>query len=88
LGLWDRQDPKKRITLPKVMRHSWVTKAGEWPLRTIKELLRAGDGLEEEGDDADDDAVPSYLSPAELPDMMATHNVLDVPQQASLNPKP
>lgn len=61
------QDPKQRLTMPRVMKHAWVTKRGQWPLRTVRETLRAGDAI-----GADDEP--------ELPDFMSTLNVLDVPR--------
>ena len=53
--------------MAKVMKHSWVTKRGAWPLKSVREMLREGVSLDE--------------SEAELPDLMATFNVLDVPRQ-------
>lgn len=61
------QDPKQRITMAKVMRHPWVTKRGQWPLKSVREMLR--------DDGKIDDDEP------ELPDLMSTFNVLDVPRQ-------
>lgn len=61
------QDPKQRLTMPRVMKHAWVTKRGAWPLRTVRETVRAGDAI-----GADDEP--------EMPDFMSTLNVLDVPR--------
>lgn len=69
------QDPLQRITLQKVMQHPWVTKQGAWPLRTMKEMLRNG-----AGPDDDDDDLESF---GQMPDLMATVNVLDVPRQVT-----
>ena len=54
--------------MPRVMKHSWVTRSTQWPLRTVREMIRAGDTL------GDDDAP-------EMPDFMSTLNVLDIPRQ-------
>ena len=62
------QNPKERITLPKMMKHPWVTRRGSWPLRSMKEMVRSGEDLDE---------------PAEVPDLMNTFHVLDVPRQVS-----
>lgn len=67
------QEPSQRITLQKVMQHPWVTRQGAWPLRTMKEMLRSG-----AGPDDDDDDIENY---GQLPDLMSTVNVLDVPRQ-------
>ena len=56
--------------MPRVMKHSWVTRSTQWPLRTVREMIRAGDTL------GDDDAP-------EMPDFMSTLNVLDIPRQVS-----
>ena len=62
------QNPKERITLPKMMKHPWVTRRGSWPLRSMKEMVRSGEDLDEQ---------------AEVPDLMNTFHVLDVPRQVS-----
>ena len=41
------QNPKERITLPKMMKHPWVTRRGSWPLRSMKEMVRSGEDLDE-----------------------------------------
>ncbi len=71
------------------MRHPWVTRRGAWPLRTVREMVRAGLSPAE-GDAADAPLPPAGAgfgntppgSPAALPDMLSTINVLDVPRQA------
>ena len=65
------QDPAARLTMPRVMKHSWVTRGAQWPLRTVREMIRAGDTL-------GDDEAP------EMPDFMSTLNVLDIPRQVRL----
>ena len=65
-GGW--QDPKQRLTMPRVMHHPWVTKRGQWPLRTVRETVRAGDTI------GADEMEP------EMPDFMSTLNVLDLPR--------
>ena len=60
------QNPKERITLSKMMKHSWVTRRGSWPLRSVKEMIRVGERPE---------------LPPVLPDLMSTLNVLDIPRQ-------
>ncbi len=50
------------------MKHPWVTRRGSWPLRSMKEMVRSGEDLDE---------------PAEVPDLMNTFHVLDVPRQVS-----
>lgn len=60
------QNPKERITLSKMMKHSWVTRCGSWPLRSVKEMIRVGERPE---------------LPPVLPDLMSTLNVLDIPRQ-------
>lgn len=60
------QNPKERITLNKMMKHSWVTRRGSWPLRSVKEMIRVGERPE---------------LPPVLPDLMSTLNVLDIPRQ-------
>eukprot|EP00884_Botryococcus_braunii_P004062 jgi/Botrbrau1/13657/Bobra.0292s0007.1 len=70
------KDPTQRITLQKVMQHPWVTKQGAWPLRTMKEMLRSG-----AGPDDDDDDLENF---GQMPDLMSTVNVLDVPRQDHL----
>ena len=54
--------------MPRVMKHAWVTRSGHWPLRTVREMIRAGDTI-------GDDEAP------EMPDFMSTLNVLDIPRQ-------
>jgi hypothetical protein len=71
------QDPTQRITLQKVMQHPWVTKQGAWPLRTMKEMLRSG-----AGPDDDDEDLENF---GQMPDLMSTVNVLDVPRQVTLH---
>ena len=56
--------------MPRVMKHDWVTRSGHWPLRTVREMIRAGDTI------GDDDAP-------EMPDFMSTLHVLDIPRQVS-----
>ena len=51
------------------MKHPWVTKRGQWPLKSVKEMIKETGKIDE------DDVV--------LPDLMATHNVLDVPRQVA-----
>lgn len=63
------QNPKERITLGKMMKHSWVTRRGSWPLRTVKEMVHMGDTPE---------------LPPVLPDLMSTLNVLDIPRQVDI----
>lgn len=60
------QNPKERITLSKMMKHPWVTRRGNWPLRSVKEMIRVGERPE---------------LPPVLPDLMSTLNVLDIPRQ-------
>lgn len=62
------QDPKQRITMARVMKHPWVTKRGQWPLKSVREIIR------EHGKFVDTEEP-------ELPDLMSTYNVLDVPRQ-------
>lgn len=52
-----------------MMKHPWVTRRGSWPLRTVKEMVQAGETPEQ---------------PPVLPDLMSTLNVLDVPRQVSI----
>lgn len=66
------QDPKQRITMTRVMKHPWVTKRGQWPLRSVREMMK------EHGKVIDNEEP-------ELPDLMATYNVLDVPRQVGLH---
>ena len=54
-----------------MMKHPWVTRRGSWPLRSMKEMVRSGEDLDE---------------PAEVPDLMNTFHVLDVPRQVSHPP--
>ena len=70
------QDPKQRLTMPKVMKHPWVTKRGQWPLRTVRETVRAGDAI------GADDEEP------DMPDFMSTLNVLDIPRAVCPSPIP
>ena len=84
----------------RMMRHAWVTRRGAWPLRTVREMVRAG--LSPAEDDAADAprALPARrrvwqhaaggpVAPAALPDMLSTINVLDVPAPgARLRPCP
>ena len=67
------QNPRERISLSKVMRHPWVTKRGAWPLLTLREM---GGCME-----ADDDMNELNPQLMQLPDLMATSNVLDIPRQ-------
>ncbi len=69
------QDPKQRITMARVMKHPWVTKRMQWPLKSVREMMK------EHGKVIDNEEP-------ELPDLMATYNVLDVPRQVSTLPKP
>ncbi|KAK9800910.1 hypothetical protein WJX73_010144 [Symbiochloris irregularis] len=62
------KDPKQRLTMQRVMKHAWVTKRGVWPLRTVRETLRAGDAIGADDDEPD------------MPDFMSTLNVLDIPR--------
>ena len=55
--------------MSQVMKHPWVTKRGQWPLKSVREMIK------ETGKIDDDDVI--------LPDLMSTYNVLDVPRQAS-----
>ena len=77
------------------MRHAWVTRRGAWPLRTVREMVRAGLAPAED-DPADTPRLPAGAAglgqpslgpaaPAALPDMLSTINVLDVPRQARLH---
>lgn len=69
---WDLiQDPKQRITMARVMKHPWVTKRGQWPLKSVREIIK------EHGRFVDSEEP-------ELPDLMSTYNVLDVPRQVQL----
>ncbi|KAK9839649.1 hypothetical protein WJX81_003229 [Elliptochloris bilobata] len=81
------KNPRERITLGRVMRHAWVTRRGAWPLRTVREMVRAG-LTPAEGDAADTprplEALGKPLPQAALPDMLSTINVLDVPRQDHL----
>ena len=52
------------------MKHPWVTRRGSWPLRTVKEMVQAGETPEQ--------------APV-LPDLMSTLNVLDVPRQVCVS---
>ena len=52
--------------MSKMMKHSWVTRRGSWPLRSVKEMIRVGERPE---------------LPPVLPDLMSTLNVLDIPRQ-------
>lgn len=70
------QNPRERISLSKVMRHPWVTKRGAWPLLTLREM---GGCME-----ADDDMNELNPQLMQLPDLMATSNVLDIPRQVIL----
>ena len=70
------QNPRERITLSKVMRHPWVTKRGAWPLLTLREM---GGCLE-----ADDDMNELNPQLMQLPALMATSNVRDIPRQVGL----
>lgn len=63
------KNPKERISLSRMMKHPWVTRRGSWPLRTVKEMVQAGETPEQ---------------PPVLPDLMSTLNVLDVPRQDHL----
>lgn len=74
------QNPRERITLGRVMRHPWVTKRGAWPLLTVREM----GGCPDSEDDAND-LNPQLL---QLPDLMATSNVLDIPRQVAALPIP
>ena len=65
------QNPKERITLSKMMKHSWVTRRDSWPLRSVKEMIRVGERPE---------------LPPVLPDLMSTLNVLDIPRQVRSRP--
>ena len=64
------QDPKQRITMGKVMKHPWVTKRGQWPLKCVRDIFRDQGQLDEEE--------------PEMPDLMSTFNVLDVPRQVRM----
>lgn len=64
------QDPKQRITMAKVMKHPWVTKRGQWPLKSVREMMHEHGKVDEDE--------------PELPDLMSTFNVLDVPRQVGL----
>lgn len=64
------QNPKERISLGRMMKHPWVTRRGSWPLRTVKEMVQAGETPEQ--------------APV-LPDLMSTLNVLDVPRQVCVS---
>ena len=68
------QNPRERSTLSRVMRHPWVTKRSAWPLLTVREMGGCTEA-------ADDDM--NYINPqlVQLPDLMATSNVLDIPRQ-------
>lgn len=52
-----------------MMKHPWVTRRGSWPLRSVKEMVQAGETPEQ--------------APV-LPDLMSTLNVLDVPRQVCI----
>ena len=56
--------------MTQVMKHPWVTKRGQWPLKSVKEMVKETGKIDDE-----DDVI--------LPDLMATMNVLDVPRQVS-----
>lgn len=58
--------------MPRVMKHPWVTKRTQWPLRTVRETVKAGDVI-----GADD-------MESEMPDFMSTLNVLDIPRAVPL----
>jgi hypothetical protein len=83
------QNPRERITLGRVMRHDWVTKRGAWPLATMRELsgcaAAAGGGDETPRGAANAAAAEDCLltNPAalQLPDLLSTMNVLDVPRE-------
>jgi len=51
-----------------VMKHPWVTKRGQWPLRSVREMVKEHSKMLNEDE-------------PELPDLMSTYNVLDVPRQ-------
>ena len=53
--------------MAKVMKHPWVTKRGQWPLKAVREMIKDGGKIDEDE--------------PELPDLMSTFNVLDVPRQ-------
>ena len=61
--------------MARVMKHPWVTKRGQWQLRSVREMMK------EHGRVVDNEEP-------ELPDLMSTYNVLDVPRQVSwwINP--
>jgi hypothetical protein len=61
--------------MTRVMKHPWVTKRGQWPLRSVREMVK------EHGKVMNDDEP-------ELPDLMSTYNVLDVPRQVPSPPPP
>ncbi|CAK0783136.1 hypothetical protein CVIRNUC_006332 [Coccomyxa viridis] len=71
------KNPRERITLSRVMRHPWVTKRSAWPLLTVREM----GGCTEAADDDMNDINPQLV---QLPDLMATSNVLDIPRQDHL----
>ena len=71
------QNPRERITLSRVMRHPWVTKRSAWPLLTVREM----GGCTEAADDDMNDINPQLV---QLPDLMATSNVLDIPRQVPI----
>ena len=52
-----QKDPEKRITLPEIKVHPWVTKMGEWPMMSTEENCVFEEVTEEEVENAFKPAV-------------------------------